>query len=205
MPYYDERPLTEARLSSALEIQLMFPIKVNFPLGISWQMQPGIQLGTINKLVRTQTREVHRRYALGRYSFEPYDLIPGRITTSLKLEKIVMYAEKLGLSNNMSAEVDGDMLGLFGFVSGSLLFQQKPFAIQEIVHPPEALRGSKPTITTYYDVWFTSNPIAYDSLDSDQLIIQDCDAAVGRVEVSIPTEKAAAPLVRKLLPTGINI
>ena len=236
MPYMLERPVTEARLASALELKVMIPVVIRIGSGISVEWPVGLTLGTIGRMARTQTREVRRRYMLGTYAFEPYDIIPGRITTNLRLEKVVLYSEYVATStpsntierglgqtvaglSNLSRVFgtlgsqdtstlhlsDGDLLGALGYVSGNLFFQQTPFAIQEIVHPPESVTGKQPTVTTYYDCWLTSNPIEYDIHDRTQIIMQECDVAVGKVSTSIPVEKAVVPLVRKLLPTSVKI
>lgn len=215
--FSSDRPLTTNRLPSSLEIQIMIPVSINLGFGVVLEWQPGLTVGTISKLTRNQSREVYRRYSLGKFAFEPYDLIPGKITTSLKIEKVVLYSEYmitgvkgdvaklLGMEGKSVYLSDGDLLGALGYVSGSLFFQQFPFAIQEIVHPPEGLSGAQATITTYYDCWLTSNPIEYDIFASDQIIIQECDVVCGRVATSIPVEKAIAPLIRRLLPTSVKI
>jgi hypothetical protein len=227
------RPVTEARLPSALEIKLMQPVSLQLGTGFVIDYPQGITLGTISKLTRNQRREVKRRYSLGKHAYEPYDIIPGKITTELSLEKVVLYSEYVASTipsnviermigqiasttlNIISGQTlaasktltlsDGDMLGALGYVSGNLLFQQVPFAIQEIVYPPEDFSDKQPTITTYYDCWLTTNPISYDIHDRDQLILQECNVAVGKVTTSIPFEKAIVPLIRRLLPQSLKI
>ena len=181
MAWQQERAQTEARLASALELKVIIPVIINIGNSFAIDWSQGITLGTISRMVRTQTRDIRRRYTLGRYAFEPYDLIPGKITTKLKLEKVVLYSEYMvntslgsvlnqipliggtaaglvqGASNlvggllgveplniNQTQKMhlsDGDLLGALGFVSGNLFYQQVPFAIQEIVHPPEVFSG----------------------------------------------------------------
>jgi len=207
--FIEELPLTRGRLASSVELQVMIPVKINLGIGVVFEWKPGMTLATISKLTRTQTREVYRRYFLGTFAFEPFDIIPGKITTNLRLEKIVLYSEYvLELGGTTLHLSDGDILGALGYVSGSLFFQQRPFAIQEIIHPPSGVPESifrGPTVTTYYDCWFTENPIEYDIFDRDQLIIQECNVAVGKVTTSIPFEKATVPFIRKMLPNEIKI
>jgi len=91
--FFTPRPVTEARLPSALELKLMLPVSIQVGSSFVLEWPQGIKLGTIGRMTRTQNREVKRRYSLGKHSFEPYDIIPGRITTSLRLEKVVLYSE----------------------------------------------------------------------------------------------------------------
>jgi len=225
-----DRPLTQGRLASSVQLKLMFPVQLNVPgLGITLEWGTGQVLGSISKITREQSREVYRRYMLGTYAHEPLDVIPGKITTSLKLEKVVLYAEYMmqytlppaqsNLINSVATLTaqssstpenkviylsDGDLLGALGFVSGNLFYQQQPFALQEIISAPEG-SGAQPTTTTYMDCWLTSNPIEYDIMDSSkQLTIQSCDVACGQIRTSIPFDKAVIPLARRLLTTSIN-
>jgi hypothetical protein len=194
-------PQTEARLSQSVELRMVIPVEISFGVGVSYQLQPGTVIGTIQKLTRQQDRILHRRYSLGAGSFEPYDILPGRIQTSLLLEKVVLYSDVLE-----GATIDGDALSLFGFIGGNLLYQQKAFDIQEIVFPPEGTTvDSTPIITTYRDIWFRTNPISYDVSTSDaKPIIQTVEVWVGKVQTSIPANKAVAPLVKSLLPNGVK-
>jgi hypothetical protein len=210
-------PITQARLASSVELRLMLPVQIDFGFGVTFEFQPGLTLGTISRLTRTQVREIHRRYSLGSFAHEPFDLIPGRITTDLKLEKIVLYSEYmlsnlkgdvakvLGLENKTIYLSDGDLLGALGFVSGNLFYQQQPFAIEEVVHAPD-VTGGQPTITSYLDCWLKTNPIEYDMMSPDkQLTIQECDVACGQVKTSIPFDKAIAPIARRLITDVINL
>jgi len=211
------QPLTSARLASSIELKVMIPVEINTGFGIYYEFKPGLTLGTVGRMTRNQTRELKRRYTLGRNAFEPLDVIPGRVITDLTLEKVIMYSEYLaapvkgdvasllGLQNGAHLS-DGDLLGALGYVSGSLFFQQFPFAIEEVVHPPEGLTGNPgPTTTTYYDCWLRTNPIDYDLTGRDQLVIQECDVVCGKVATSIPFSKATVPLVRSLLPNKVKI
>jgi len=93
-------------------------------------------------------------------------------------------------------------LALFGFIGGNMIYQQNSFDIQEIVHPPD---GSDPVITTYKDIWFKTNPIAYDvSTAEAKPIIQTAEVWVGAVTTSTTISKLLVPLVKSLLPNGFN-
>ena len=226
-----DRPLTQGRLASSVQLKLMFPVQLTVPgIGVTLEWGPGQVLGSISKINREQTREMHRRYMLGTYAHEPLDLIPGKLTTSLKLEKVVLYAEYMmqytlpaaqsqlinpavfsaitGAGSTPQNKIvylsDGDLLGALGFVSGNLFYQQQPFSIQEIISAPPG-SGAQPTMTTYMDCWLTSNPIEYDIMDtSKQLTIQSCDVACGQIRTSIPFDKAVIPLARRLLTSAVN-
>jgi len=210
-------PVTQGRLASSVELKLMVPVKMNLGFGVTFEFQPGTTLGTVSKVTREQNREIHRRYSLGTFAHEPLDIIPGKITTDLKLEKIVLYAEYmlqnikgdvakvLGLEGKTIYLSDGDLLGALGFVSGNLFHQQQPFALQEIIHPPAENPGAQPTITSYLDCWIKSNPLEYDIMNtSGQLIIQTCDVACGKITTSIPFDKAIIPASRRLLTEAIK-
>jgi len=214
-----EQPVTQARLASSVELRVMIPVQVNFGNFIAFESNfAGVPLGTISRLQRLQSRDMHRRYMLGRYAYEPLDIIPGRITTDLRIEKITLYSEPSIVTQNAGANLkklfgqlnvdptaDGDLLGLLGYVGGNLFHQQFPFAIEEIVHPPEGASNTQPTITYYLQCWLKSNPIEYDIMSSDQLIIQECEVACGQVTTAIPIQKAVAPLIRSLLPDVVKI
>jgi len=242
MPFISQRPLTEARLASALEVKLMTPVVINIGKSLQVEFPQGLTLGTISNFSRMQTRDVTKRYTLGRHAFEPYDIIPGRVDTKLRLEKVVLYSEYLVQKSDPSMQAfltaysaigqfaagsspltsavaglttaavtgdqvhlsEGDLMGILGYVSGNLFFQQSPFALQEIIHAPDG-SDKESTIVSYYDCWMVSNPIEYDIQDRGQLIIQECEVEVGRVTTSIPLDKAASPLVRKLLPSAIKL
>ena len=190
-------PQTEARLSQSVEIRMVIPVQVNLGVAFSYQLQPGTTIGTIQKLIRNQDRKLYRRFTLGTNAFEPWDIIPGNITTSLTLEKVVLYQDTL-----LGAPIDGDALALFGFIGGNMIYQQSAFDIQEISHPPD---GSDPTITTYKDIWFKTNPITYDvSTAEAKPIIQSVEVWVGAVTTSTTISKLLVPLVKSLLPNGFN-
>jgi len=210
-------PITQGRLASSIELKLMVPVQMDLGFGVTFEFQPGTTLGTVSRLTREQTRAMHRRYALGTFAHEPLDIIPGPITTDLKLEKIVLYSEYmiqgasggvakiLGLENKNIYLSDGDLLGALGFVSGNLFHQQQPFALQEITHPPLEDQGAQPTITAYLDCWIKSNPISYDIMDTGgQLIIQECDVVCGKITTSIPFDKAIIPASRQLITEAVS-
>lgn len=199
--------------------------------GLSYALNPGIRIGTIQRMEQEQTRVNTRRYSLGTHAFEPHDILPGQITHRLTLHKVMMYTEKspflalvntvtgsisdayrLGAANNdndlnsllnKSATVDGDILSLFGYLGGNLLYQQKPFVVQSLVHQPD---GSDPSVTTYWDCWFETNPLEYDVSNAEStIIVQRAVVTVGRVTVSVSAERAAAAAARSILPSSIGI
>ena len=200
MSYSSDIPQTQVRLPQSVELRLTIPVQINLGSSISYQLQPGAIIGTIQKLTRTQTRKLHRRYSLGAHAFEPYDILPGNIETSLTLEKVVLYSDIL--QNN---PIDGDALSLFGFLGGNMLYQQSAFNIQEIVYPSPVAPNTDPIITTYKDCWFRTNPIMYDVSTADaKPIVQTCEVWVGQVQTSLSAAELVVPLAKSLLPGGFN-
>jgi len=167
-------------------------------------------MGEIFNLKRDQKRENKRIYGLGKYSFEPRMVVPGRITTSLLFEKVLLYKP--------------ETIGWLGFCSQHLLYQYFPFVIYEFL--PDINRSVSGSITNlannnisipndihifYTDCWFDSNPLDID-LDADnQLITQNYNVTCGKVIVidpSIGTVNAltnlAVDATNELLPNGIK-
>lgn len=208
-------PQTEAMLATATDIYVVVPITTKI-LGVEATVPLTAAIGTIDKLTRENTRSNMRRYSLGRHAFEPYDIIPGPITTSLTASKIVLYKDKysfpaskqleqlesLGINSSQidqiteSMETNGEFQGLFGLTGGNVLYQQKPIHIQVINYDHSSsdfeTRGSKvgnpvTSITYYWNCWIDSNPISYNLQNaSDILVKQDVKLTVGRVEVYEP-------------------
>ena len=200
MAYVSDIPQTQVRLPQSVEIRMVVPVQINLGSSISYQLQPGTVIGTIQKLARTQDRTLHRRYSLGAGSFEPYDIIPGQIKTHLTLSKVVLYSDLF-----MNQPIDGDALSLFGFLGGNVLYQQQGFNIQEIVYPPSGTPDSSPIITTYKDCWFRTNPIEYDvSTTEAKPVIQNCEVWVGKVQTSVSASKLVVPMLKSILPGGFS-
>ena len=75
-------PRTDAMLATSTDIYVVLPIATKL-LGVELTVPLTARIGTINKLTRENNRDNTRRYGLGKHSFEPYDVIPGQISTTL--------------------------------------------------------------------------------------------------------------------------
>ena len=141
-------PYTEALLATATDIFVVLPIATKIA-GVDLTVPLTAAIGTIERLERRNDRRNTRRYSLGKHAFEPLDIIPGQIETTLTLTKIVLYKdtygfpmtqqlESFGVKPRDIAEVtkvletNGEFQGLFGMTSGNVLYQQKPIHIQVI-------------------------------------------------------------------------
>lgn len=172
-----ELPKTRARLSSSITIRAA--LDLSFLDEGAGRFQNLAQLigltkntifnaervGAVTKMSRAQTRSVMKRYALGTYSFEPFQIVPGRIDTKLTLDRVELYKSDT-------------LTKYFAFLPRHLLFQQLPFLIVEDMRNPD---GSSFTII-YNDCWITSNPIAYDIM-GDQIIMRQFNVEVGKMLV----------------------
>ena len=190
----NQLPLTRARLANSLIIKV-YALTGFDPISALFQapLTPGKILTVVRKFARKQDREIYRRYDLD-HQFEPRDLIPLKVKTDLTLERVVLYKE--------------DCLQGFGLTfSGSLVEQQLPFIIQEIRTAPLGQDGKSYAgtyIVEYLDCWFTSNPIAYDAMSPDQLVIQEVGISCGAVR-SIPADSLGQAALFAQSSGGLSI
>lgn len=221
-------PRTEAMLSQATDIFVVLPITTNIA-GVTLTIPLTAAIGTIDRLERRNMRTNTRRYGLGKHAFEPLDIIPGPIQTTLTLSKIVLYKDKYGfpltkqlesLGVNLksiaqitkSLETNGEFLGLFGMTGGNVLYQQKPIHIQVINYDNSGVEGWDTTgrnvtsITYYWNCWVTDNPISYNLQNAGNILVkQDVNVDVGRVETYEPNlSRTLTSTVASVLPTAIT-
>lgn len=221
-------PQTEAMLSQSTDIFVVLPITTNIA-GVTLTIPLTAAIGTIDRLERRNMRTNTRRYGLGKHAFEPLDIIPGPIQTSLTLSKIVLYKdtygfpltkqlESLGVNLNSiaqitkSLETNGEFLGLFGMTGGNVLYQQKPIHIQVINYDNSGVEGWDASgkkvafITYYWNCWITDNPISYNLQNAGNVLVkQDVNVDVGRVETYEPNlSKTLTSTVASVLPTAIT-
>jgi len=186
-------PKTQVRLRSSITIRAIPDPRVLDNLGagktslyglyaISLKYDP---LGEIKSFSRDQTREVYRRYSIGKYSHEPFQVVPLKVTTNLTIVRAILY------KNDMLKTV-------FGFWGESLLMQQMPFVIVENKNSPTG-DILETAVIFYNDCWFTSNPIEYDIDAEDQWIIQDREISCGSITVFDSTIHGAAALASETL------
>jgi hypothetical protein len=208
-------PYTEAMLASATDIYVVMPI-TTMVAGVELTIPLTAAIGTIEKLERRNNRETTRRYGLGKHAFEPLDIIPGPIKSSLSISKIVLYKDKvtfpltqqlesLGVTKSMidqitsNFETNGEFMGLFNMTGGNVLYQQKPIHIEVVNydHSQNATNddmqasltssGRVASVMFFWNCWITSNPITYSLQNpSDILIRQEVELDVGRIEVYEP-------------------
>jgi len=172
-------PITKARLATSITIRASTPLEpvvttydATGAVGRNVPVSFGKVIGTVKALEREQTRTVTRFYTLGEHAFEPFRVVPGSITTTLVLRKVVLYEE--------------DALEALGYKHGNLFYQQSPFTLlEEQYYPTKQAAQSVITRTVaYYDCWFTSNPVRYDVMADDLLVVQEVRAAVGKIACS---------------------
>lgn len=222
-------PVTEAMLATSVDIFVVVPISVS-NLGIELTVPLTAAIGTIDKFERSNSRENTRRYGLGKHAFEPLDIIPGPITTSINVSKIVLYKDKYAfpMSKQLEAaglgaaqidqitqalEINGEFQGLFGLSGGNVLYQQKPVHIQVINYDNSGVDGwdtsgrKVTSITYYWNCWFEDNPISYNLQNAgDILVRQDVKLSVGRVEVFEPNlSRVLTSTAASIIPTSISL
>lgn len=134
---------------------------------ITFKTDPTTNVNSIRNFSRDQNRTVTKRYALGVNSFEPFQVVPGPVTTKLQMERVILY------KNDALKQV-------FGFWGENLATQQIPMLIIEAKSDPTNNIENIAAIM-YTDCWMTSNPIEYDIDSEDLLIVQDREIEVGKV------------------------
>ena len=72
-------------------------------------------IGQILNFKREQTRNTNKFFSLGKHSLEPRFVAPGRITTKIMFERVMLYNQ--------------DLIQFIGFAGGHLLYQYFPFVI----------------------------------------------------------------------------
>ena len=224
----DSIPKTEAMLAQSTDIFVVLPI-ATMAAGIELSIPLTAPIGTISKLERRNERRNTRRYGLGKHAFEPLDIIPGSIDTTLSISKIVLYKgsygfpllkqlESFGLSLGdvanitKSLETNGEFQGLFGMTGGNVLYQQKPIHIQVINYDNSGEQGwdvsgrSVTSITYYWNCWIKDNPISYNLQNAGNVLVtQDVNVDVGRVETFEPNlSRMLTSTVASLIPTSIT-
>jgi len=127
------------------------------------------KIGAITSMTAEQNRTLTRIYSLGSYSFEPQRLVPGRITTRLRLNRVVL--------NELNNE---DVLAAFGFAGWNLFYQQTPVIIKQVFYDP--FTDTPVESNLFLDCWLADNGnVAFDVMSNNMLLIQKCTMECGRV------------------------
>jgi len=175
-------PNTRARLSTSITLRAFLdPDATDQYLEEFWRnaamAAQGIGSSTTNlniigaayKFSRKQSREIFKRYSLGQNAFEPRQIFPMKIKTSLSIGKVILYDVPI-------------LERIFNFAPKHLLYQKYPFVIHEqLFDPNDNILNS--AIILYTQCWFITNPIEYDLSKDDILITQDLDIECGKVYV----------------------
>ena len=221
-------PYTEAMLATATDIFVVLPIATKIA-GVELTIPLTAAIGTIERLERKNDRRNTRRYGLGKHAFEPLDIIPGPIDTTLTLTKIVLYKDTYGfpMTQQLEAfgvkprdiaevtkllETNGEFQGLFGMTGGNVLYQQKPIHIQVINYDHSGVDGwdtsgrKVTSIIYYWNCWIKDNPISYNLQNAGNILVkQDVTVDVGRVETYEPNlSRMLTSTVASVLPTSIT-
>jgi len=123
-------------------------------------------------------------------SIEPWSIVPGPITTTIEIERTVLYAE--------------DAMKAFNFHSNNIAFQIKPLCFVELTNVPDdngkPLFGMGPNINSnkigsltikqvmsaanrspiYMNCWISNRAINY-RLEGDQMVVENLTLDVGNV------------------------
>ena len=152
-----------------------------------------MRLAGVKKFARKQDRTITRIYSLGANSFEPARLIPGKITTTLTLDRVTLY-------KNDALKV------AFGFCGENLIVQQVPLLITEFKNDPNNPNDSMATsVVLYTECWVASNPVEYDIMAEDQLVIQSREVEVGKAIVVDLTLGGIVSAVSSTINIATNI
>jgi hypothetical protein len=121
---------------------------------------------------------------------EPMYVVPGQITSKVTLSSIVFH--------------ESDFLESLGYLRGHMLYQDNPFVIIEdqykliSTNPNVNLLAGQVTISNepsvtlarsiyYFDCWLSTNPIEYDIMGDDMILIPELAVEVGRITSSEQT------------------
>jgi hypothetical protein len=156
-------------------------------------------IGGTTKFSLTQTRENYRRYSLGKNSFEPFQVIPGKITTTISIERIEF--------QNIN---DDKVRRFFIFDQRNLLFQQTPIMVIEYQTCRDASLKNldKQAIRIYTNCWAKTNPMKYDLTTTDLLIVKNIELDVGKVivlDTSVAGIAGTVSMAEELIPSTVDL
>ena len=174
-------PSTSGRLSTSIKIRTIKYDENGSEI-------PGEILGAVRKLTKNENRETTKLRSLGTHAFRPAVIVPGPITTSVNLNRVVLYG--------------GDALeAIFGDNIESLYYQTKPFVIE--------VRKGSPTgrvdVVKLYDCWFTKNPMEFSLESNDLLVVQSIDVDVGRIEPAVGLQQLPSALAGQAAVFGLGL
>lgn len=139
----------------------------------------GRLLDATSSITISQNRTNTRIYALGASAFEPFQIVPGPVTTDLELSRVVLYAR--------------DFFEALGFTHGTLTSQIIPFLIDiELRAPTGALRTIR-----IHDCWLTSHNLPFDISGNSALIVQNLRVTAGKIETQDATFGAIGSITQK--------
>ena len=174
-------PSTSGRLSTSIKIRTI-------QYDSEGKEKPGEILGAVRKLTKNENRETFKLRSLGTYAFRPAVIVPGPITTTVTLNRVVLYR--------------GDALeAIFSENIESLYYQMKPFVI-------EIRKGSpmgRVDVIKLYDCWFTKNPMEFNLESADLLVVQSMDVDVGRIEPEAGLQTIAQSLIEGTVLPALGI
>ena len=200
-------PHTQAKLAQSLSIIAYqqvdttgLPVKLPGSLDLGGLansiVSSGAGLSSITALgavfgfsVKQDRQNTHRRGINN--AIEPWSVVPGPVTTTIEIQRSVLYAE--------------DAMKAFNFHSNNIAFQIKPLCFLELISVPEddegkPLFGMGPNINTsklgsltisqvmtaamrtpiYMNCWISSRSIDY-KLEGNQMVIENLTLNVGNV------------------------
>lgn len=163
-----------------------------------------------------QVRENIRRHGIDA-PIEPFAIAPGRVTTTLEVQFMVLHTQ--------------DAMQAFDFSSGNVANQMYPLLIQEVISPPSIPIGSVmpgavgdflnsikkapdlsqvPIGHTFAGCWISNSTMNYSLKDADQAVTQQLTLDVARV-VNVSLRETALQMgVRQiaknisLIPAGVT-
>jgi hypothetical protein len=134
------------------------------------------RIGAVWGFKADQSRTNKERRGLDN-AVEPFAMIPGPITTTLTMNRAVLYLQ--------------DAMAAFNFLPGNIAFQTRPLILLEITKIPQGvnvaqilglqfdLTLSNPMI--YVNCWISGMSTSYDLKGGDQMVVQDLTLNVARI------------------------
>jgi len=146
--------------------------------------QTGVLIGGITSFDKNFSKEIHQRRSLGDY--ETIQNVPGKISVSLTLNKVVFYKD----SNLLDSVLD--------FNYNGAIKQSAPLMILEMLETPKG----DINIIMYLDCWFKSEGVKY-SLQDKTLVVSNLAVECARTFSMIDVRDEALNLGINAIP-GIS-
>lgn len=125
-------------------------------------------VAAVTGITDSQNKTLKPLHGIGANAFEPSQIIPVRLASTLTLKRIDLY--------------DEDIAQAFGFPSGNIMYQETPIVIKRLTYTPQQDGGwDVDGFVLYTDCYMESNGTPSYDLDADMLIRQNVTLRCGKI------------------------